>query len=112
MEPSAALDFLLQTRAGGEARDLAAGDEDPLTRPRVHALARATLGDGELAEAGEVDLTTALEDVGDGVEHSVNGLARLLLVADSAVAREHVEELSLGHVGPLLRVGVRAERNS
>src|SRR5206468_5129378 len=93
-----ALDLLLQSGAGGEARHLAARDEDPLPRARVHALARAALGHGELAEAGEVHLAPALEDAGDRVQDRIDGLARLLLVADSAVAREHVEELSLGHV--------------
>ena len=49
-----------------------------------------TLGNGELAEAGEVDLAPILEDLGDGVEQGVDGVAGLLLVADPAVAREHV----------------------
>jgi hypothetical protein len=93
-----ALDLLLQAGAGREARHLAAGDEDPLPGPRVDALPGATLRDGELSEASEIHLTPALENVGDCVEHSVDGLARLLLVADSAVAREHVKELSLCHV--------------
>jgi hypothetical protein len=46
----AALDGLLEARAGGEARDLGGGDLDRLTRARVHTLARAALGDVELAE--------------------------------------------------------------
>ena len=48
-----ALDFGLQRRTGGEARDLAARDRDPLAGAGVHALARAALGDVEFAEAGE-----------------------------------------------------------
>ena len=54
-----ALDALLETSASGELRHLAARDRDPLAGARVDALARAALGDAELAEAGEADLTTA-----------------------------------------------------
>src|SRR5919197_2984020 len=106
----AALDLLLQPGPGREARHLAAGDEDSLAGPRVDSLPGAALGYCELAEAGEVDVASVLEDVGDRVEHRIDGLARLLLVSDPAVAREHVEELSLGHVSSSVRV--RAEPNS
>src|SRR5919201_2588289 len=106
----AALDLLLQSGPGREARHLAAGDEDSLAGPRVDNLPGAALGHCELAEAGEVHVASVLEDVGDRVEHRIDGLARLLLVSDPAVAREHVEELSLGHVSSSVRV--RAEPNS
>ena len=59
----AALDRLLQRRAGGEARHAAGRDLDPLAGLRVHALAGAAVGDRELAEAGEADLPTSLERV-------------------------------------------------
>ena len=56
----AALDCLLETRAGGEPGHLAARDRDALLRLRVDALAGAPLGDVELAEAGEADLAADL----------------------------------------------------
>jgi len=42
-----------RAEAGGEARHFAARDRDPLAGAGVHALAWATLGDVEFAEAGE-----------------------------------------------------------
>src|SRR4051812_27819168 len=76
---AAALDLLLQTGARREAGHLAARDEDSLAGPRVDTLPGAPLGDREFAEAGEVHLAAALEDIGDRVEYRVHCLARLLL---------------------------------
>src|SRR5688500_11472962 len=53
--PSPLLDGLLEARAGGEARHLARRDLHRLAGARVAALARAALGDVELAEARERD---------------------------------------------------------
>ena len=55
----AALDCALQRGAGAEARHPAGGDLDLLAGLRVHALTGAAVGDRELPEAGEVDLSTA-----------------------------------------------------
>ena len=55
-------------------------------------------GGGVVNFTGFGKFAVAMKDIGDRVEHRVDGLARLLLVSDSAVAREHVEELSLRHV--------------
>ena len=101
----------LRGAARGE-RTMANWDEDALTSSRIYALTGATLGDSELAEAGEVHVASALEDVGDGIQDRVDRLPGLLLVSDPRVAREHVEKFSLCHVYLLLKVGVRAEPNS
>jgi hypothetical protein len=45
----------------------------------MHALARAALGDVELAEPGERDVAPALERLLDDVQDGVDGLAGLVL---------------------------------
>jgi hypothetical protein len=95
---SAALDFGLQGRAGGEARNLAARDGDPFAGPRVDALARAALGDVEFAETGERNLLALAQSAGDRIENSVNGVAGGFFAAETIVACKLVQKLSLGHV--------------
>ena len=82
------LDLGLQGRAGGEAGNLAARNRDPLAGARVDALAGPALGDVEFAEAGEADLATAAQRVGDRLEHGVHGVAGSLLATDPLVARQ------------------------
>src|SRR5947207_386173 len=76
---SAGLDGALQRRAGTEARHLACGDLDPLAGLRVDALAGTALGDGELAEAGEVHFSPAPQRLLDNAQNGVDGLAGLVL---------------------------------
>src|ERR1700743_2485468 len=81
-----ALDFGLERRAGGEARHFAARDRDPLAGARIHALARAALGDVEFAEAGEADLVAGRQRAGDRVEDGIDGVARRFFAAQTVVA--------------------------
>src|SRR4051794_25626761 len=75
----AALDGVLEGRTGAEPRHAAGGDLDPLARLRVHALTRASIGDRELAEPGEVDVSPTAQCLLDHSEDGVDGVARLLL---------------------------------
>jgi len=95
---SAALDFGLQGRAGGEAGNFAARDGDPFAGPRVDTLARAALGDVEFAEAGERNLLALAQGTGDRIENSVNRVAGSFFAAEPVVACKLVQKLSLGHV--------------
>jgi hypothetical protein len=58
----------------------------------VNALARATLGDVELAEPGERHVTAALQGVLDRVEDGVNRISGFLL-AQARAAGDLVDEL-------------------
>src|SRR4029079_11218498 len=104
-----AFDCLLQTRAGAEPGHLARRDLDPLAGLWVHALTGTTVGDRELAEAGEVDVSTPLQDLFDGLEHCVDGLVGLTLPQTRAVSHL-VHELGLRH-DLLLAGGIRIGRN-
>jgi hypothetical protein len=75
----AALDGLLQGRAGAEAGDRGRGDLDPLLGLRVYALARSAVGYRELPEAGEADLAAALERALDNIQKGVDRLAGVSL---------------------------------
>src|SRR6185312_2486335 len=55
------VDGLLELRACRELRDVGGLDLHPLARPGVHALARRTPRDVELAEPGEGDRVAVLE---------------------------------------------------
>src|SRR5919201_1233841 len=72
-----AVDGLLETGAGREARHLRGRDLDRLARPWVDALTSAALGDMELAEPGERHIAAALQRLLDGVEDGVDCLAGL-----------------------------------
>src|SRR4051794_22920253 len=100
-----ALDGLLEAGPGREARDLGGRDLDRLARARVDALAGAALGDAELAEPGEGDLTAAAEGLLDDGQHGINSLAGGALV-EVALLGDVVDELGLGHCGPPSRVVV------
>jgi hypothetical protein len=95
---SAAFDLALQSRTGGEPGHLAARDRDPFAGAGVDALARAALGDVEFAEAGEGDLLTFAQSAGNGLEHSIDGVAGGFFAAKPLVASKLVQKLSLGHV--------------
>src|SRR5215213_6201975 len=70
-----AVELLLEPRRRRELGGLARGDLDLLAGRGVHALAGGAVGDAELAEAGDSDLTTGLELGSDDLE---DGLDRLL----------------------------------
>src|ERR1700759_1488066 len=107
---SAAFDFGLQGGAGGEARHFAARDRDPLAGAGVHALTRAALGDVEFAEAGEADLVAGRQRAGDRVKDGVDGVTRRFFAAQTIVACQLVQKLSLGHVEIPPR-GLKSRRN-
>src|SRR6185295_2731525 len=94
--PGSALYLGLQPSAGRKPGNAPAGNRDPLARPRIDTLARAPLGDAELAEAREVDVIAAAQRVGDAVQHRLHGIGGLLLAADPCVAGQPIDELSLG----------------
>ena len=87
-----ALDGVLSAEPAREPRHLAGRDLDPLAGLRVHALTRAAIGDGELAEAGEADLSAAAEGLLDDRQDRVDGLAGLLL-AEAGLVGDLVDEL-------------------
>ena len=99
----------LRPGARRELRHAAAGDRDPLARPGVHALARAALGDAELAEAGEADLLAPGKRVGDPVEHRLDGVGRGLLRLEAP--GDPVDELSLGQCDPSSSFSSKRRRN-
>src|SRR4051794_36471830 len=100
------LDSVLQSRAGAETRHAAGGDLDPLAGLRVHALAGATLSHGELAEAGEADLSAAAQSLLDHLEDRVHRVPGLRL-AQVGTAGDLVYEFLLGHVILLVfRLGI------
>src|SRR5262249_32221682 len=92
-----ALDCLLQSRSGAEARYAASRDLDPLTRLRVHALAGATVCDRELPEAGEVDLTAACKRRLDHVESGVHGLG-VIALGQTRLTGNLIYEFGLRHL--------------
>src|SRR5215213_10303694 len=71
------LQSLLEVSACAELRGLAGGDLDPLAGLRVHALARPTLGNRELAEAGDRHVASALQRLLDNLGQSVHSGLRL-----------------------------------
>src|SRR5215213_3677714 len=71
------LQSLLEVSACAELRGLAGGDLDPLAGLRVHALACATLGDRELAEARDGNVATALQRLLDHFSQGIHGRLRL-----------------------------------
>src|SRR5436305_6367375 len=93
---AAALDGLLQRRAGTEPRDLAGRDLDPLTRLRVDALAGAALRYREVAEAGEVHFSPTPQRFLDDAQNGVDGLPGLAL-AEAARIADLIDELTLRH---------------
>src|SRR4051794_21129272 len=102
------LQGLLQPRAGRELRDPRGRDLDGLAGARVHALARAALGDAELPEAREIHLAAAPEGVLDRVQYSVNGLGRIAL-RKTRRGSDLVDELGLRHsLSSLNSLGRRA----
>src|SRR5690242_18863206 len=106
----AALHAVLQRRSGTEPRHLARGDLDPLAGLRVHALTGPTLGDCELAEAGEVDLTPAAQRLLDHGQNGIDGLPGLALTEPARVGYL-VDELTLRH-GKSSSVAVRTSSHA
>src|SRR3954470_9563475 len=92
----AALQGLLQAGARTELRHARRGDLDRLAGARMDALARAALGDAELAEAREVHLAASLEGVLDGLQKGVDGLAGVSL-RQAGRRRDLIHEFRLRH---------------
>src|SRR2546423_530987 len=96
--PAAALDGLLQRAAGGELGHRRRRDRHLLARvARIDALPLLAELGRELPEAGEVDLSASLEDVGDRLEHGVDRVA-CFPSRDVALRRHSIHELLLRHV--------------
>src|SRR4051794_30941719 len=108
----AALDRVLEARAGAEAGHAAGRDLDALARLRVHALAGAAVGDRELPEAGEADLASTPQSGLHDLEEGIDRL-RCVALAKARLAGDLVDEFLLRHVAFLLSgVPNGSERNS
>jgi len=92
----APLSLLLISAPPDPLRHGGSGDLDPLTRTGVHALPGGAIRSRELAEPREVDVTAALQRVGDRVEEGVDCLLRFP-VPEAAALRDRGDEFLLRH---------------
>src|SRR6188472_49806 len=106
------LQSLLEVSACTELRGLRSGDLDALAGLRVDALARAALGNRELAETGDGDVATTLQRLLDHLGQSVHG-SLCLRPLDVGTVGYLLDKLGLVQViPPLLVPGSAAEPNS
>src|SRR3954470_20933038 len=93
------LQSFLEVSARAELRGLACGDLDALAGLRVHALARAPLGNRELAEAGDRDVASALQRLLDHLGQGVDG-GLCLRTLDVGAVSYLLDQLGLVQVIP------------